>query len=192
MNRKTMLGTVTTMVLLGLPAAGTAQMGGGSQAMTPFKEAQVKDLQTMKDKFYRLGDAFPESSFDWRPMEGVRSVKDVLALMVAECNLFPAMWGGARGEGAAAGFGPEIQRAGAMSKAEILAEVNKAFDHMIASVSGMDDDARMMEADFFGQRVAASTAVMMASADMHEHLGQLIAYARTNEIVPPWSRGGGM
>jgi hypothetical protein len=63
---------------------------------------------------------------------------------------------------------------------------------MIASVSGMDDDARMMEADFFGQRVAASTAVMMASADMHEHLGQLIAYARTNEIVPPWSRGGGM
>jgi hypothetical protein len=25
-------------------------------------------------------------------------------------------------------------------------------------------------------------------ADMHEHLGQLIAYARTNHVVPPWSR----
>jgi len=23
---------------------------------------------------------------------------------------------------------------------------------------------------------------------MHEHLGQLIAYARTNHVVPPWSR----
>lgn len=189
MDRKTMLGAVATMVLLGLPGAAAAQMAGGSQAMTSFKEAQVKDLQTMKDKFYRLGDAFPESSYDWRPMEGVRSVKDVLALMVAECNLFPAMWGGSQGEGAAAGFGPEIQRAGAMSKAEILTEMSRAFDHMIASVSGMDDEARMTEANFFGQRVAASTAVMMATADMHEHLGQLIAYARTNEIVPPWSRG---
>jgi len=31
-------------------------------------------------------------------------------------------------------------------------------------------------------------AILMATGDMHEHLGQLIAYARTNQIVPPWSR----
>ena len=24
--------------------------------------------------------------------------------------------------------------------------------------------------------------------DLHEHLGQLIAYARMNQIVPPWSK----
>ena len=29
--------------------------------------------------------------------------------------------------------------------------------------------------------------IMTAMADMHEHLGQLIAYARTNHVVPPWS-----
>lgn len=29
---------------------------------------------------------------------------------------------------------------------------------------------------------------MLVGGDMHEHLGQLIAYARTNRIVPPWSR----
>ena len=29
---------------------------------------------------------------------------------------------------------------------------------------------------------------MFVGGDMHEHLGQLIAYARTNQIVPPWSR----
>jgi hypothetical protein len=28
---------------------------------------------------------------------------------------------------------------------------------------------------------------MHAIVDMHEHLGQSIAYARTNQIVPPWS-----
>jgi uncharacterized damage-inducible protein DinB len=25
---------------------------------------------------------------------------------------------------------------------------------------------------------------------MHEHLGQSIAYARTNGVVPPWSKKG--
>ena len=31
-------------------------------------------------------------------------------------------------------------------------------------------------------------AIAAASGDMHEHLDQSIAYARTNHIVPPWSR----
>jgi hypothetical protein len=26
--------------------------------------------------------------------------------------------------------------------------------------------------------------------DLHEHLGQLVAYARMNTIVPPWSKKG--
>jgi hypothetical protein len=29
---------------------------------------------------------------------------------------------------------------------------------------------------------------LMISGDMHEHLGQLIAYARMNNVVPPWSK----
>jgi hypothetical protein len=28
---------------------------------------------------------------------------------------------------------------------------------------------------------------MTVMADQHEHLGQLIAYARMNQIIPPWS-----
>jgi hypothetical protein len=27
-----------------------------------------------------------------------------------------------------------------------------------------------------------------ATTHLHEHLGQLIAYARSNKIVPPWSK----
>jgi hypothetical protein len=32
-----------------------------------------------------------------------------------------------------------------------------------------------------------SKPAVLARHDLHEHLGQLIAYARTNHIVPPWS-----
>ena len=36
--------------------------------------------------------------------------------------------------------------------------------------------------------MTANAYIATATGDMQEHLGQLIAYARTNEIVPPWSR----
>ena len=40
----------------------------------------------------------------------------------------------------------------------------------------------------FGQERTTPDLVLFVAGDMHEHLGQLIAYARTNQIVPPWSR----
>ena len=79
-----------------------------------------------------------------------------------------------------------------MSRTELLAEVGKAFDNIIGQAKGMDDAARMKPAKFFGQDTNVAGAVFMAQSDMHEHLGQLIAYARTNHVVPPWSRGNGM
>ncbi len=43
--------------------------------------------------------------------------------------------------------------------------------------------ARCLGRDF----TIAQTSLMM-SGDLHEHLGQLIAYARSNGVKPPWSR----
>jgi hypothetical protein len=160
--------------------------------MSSMKDAQVADLQTMKEKFTSLGGEFSEAQFDWRPMEGTRSVKDVLVLMAAEGNMFPTMWGGMAAPGAAANFRDETARLGAMSKTQLLAEVGKAFDNIVGQARSMDDAARMKPVKFFGQDTNAGAAVFMAQSDMHEHLGQLIAYARTNKIVPPWSRKGGM
>ena len=41
---------------------------------------------------------------------------------------------------------------------------------------------------FFGQATNGAGIVGHSVVDMHEHLGQTIAYARMNQIVPPWSR----
>ena len=40
---------------------------------------------------------------------------------------------------------------------------------------------------FGGDRTIVETSLIM-SGDLHEHLGQLIAYARMNGITPPWSK----
>ena len=39
-----------------------------------------------------------------------------------------------------------------------------------------------------GQPRSAIEASLMIGGDLHEHLGQLIAYARMNNVVPPWSK----
>ena len=152
------------------------------------KDVQVADLRTMKDKFVGLGEAFPVDTYDWRPMEGVRSVKDVLVLITTEGNGFPTQWGAPAPMGVNADRGAERERLQGLSKAQLIDELGKAFDNVIGVVEGMDDATRMREIRFFGQPVRIGGAISMAAGDMHEHLGQLIAYARTNRIVPPWSR----
>ncbi|MDP6372106.1 MAG: hypothetical protein QF634_06315 [Vicinamibacterales bacterium] len=40
----------------------------------------------------------------------------------------------------------------------------------------------------FGSERTVQASLFMIVGDMHEHLGQAIAYARSNEVVPPWSQ----
>jgi hypothetical protein len=153
-----------------------------------WKDVQVADIQTMKDKFIGLAEAFDESMYDYRPMEGVRSVRDVLALAVVEAHIFPTAWGYAPPAGAGSGFGPENQRVAGFNKAQMVRELNSAFDHLIGVVRGMDEAKRNESSSYFGRQMPVHANIATAMADMHEHLGQLIAYARANRVVPPWSR----
>jgi len=40
----------------------------------------------------------------------------------------------------------------------------------------------------FGRDTTKQGAALMLIFDQHEHLGQSIAYARGNGVVPPWSK----
>jgi uncharacterized damage-inducible protein DinB len=158
-----------------------------SAQMQSWKEVQATDIQTMKEKFVGLAEAFTEAQYDYRPMEGVRSVRDVLALAVVEAHIFPTAWGVAPPAGAGTGFGPENQRVAGFNKAQMIRELNSAFDHLLGAVRGMDEAKRNESSSYFGRQMPVHANIATAMADMHEHLGQLIAYARANRVVPPWS-----
>ena len=154
-------------------------------------ETQIADLEQMRDKFISLAEAFPAETYAWRPMEGVRSVHDVMALMSAECVLFPTMWGFESAEWAGEGFRGEMSRLSELSKDEVIEELRRSFEHLLGLVQGLTSEDRARHVDFFGREVDLGTAIDLMANDMHEHLGQAIAYARTNEIFPPWSRREG-
>ena len=174
--------------VLALPMSGAAQGPMGEQGMRAWHEEQLTDFETMRDKFLALAEAFPEDTWDWTPMDDVRSVRDVMALIVAEGYLFPVLWGVEAPEGVEEAFGAEMERVGAMPRADVIREIERAFEHLVTSTRDLTLAQQVAEASWFGQPISVVGAIARASGDMHEHLGQAIAYARTNHIVPPWSR----
>ena len=154
-------------------------------------ETQIADLETMRDKFLSLAEAFPAETYEWRPMEGVRSVHDVMALMAAECVLFPTMWGFDAAEWMGEGFRGEMARLGELSKDELIGDMGRSFEYLLGIVKGLTEEDRARHVEFFGREVDLGTAIDLMANDMHEHLGQSVAYARSNMIVPPWSRREG-
>lgn len=165
------------------------QPGGLGAQMQSWKEVQIADIHDMHGKFKQLAEAFDESQYDWQPMEGVRSVREVLGLAIAEAHLFPTGWGYDAPATSAPGFEDELNRAAGLSKSDMIREMDSSFAFLVGVVEGMTEEERTSDGSYFGRPMPVHASVATAMADMHEHLGQLIAYARTNQVVPPWSRG---
>lgn len=183
MGRNAVWGVAVVAVAMMLPPALRAQV-------QTLKDFHVADVENLRSKFAQLAMAFPEERYDWKPMEGTRSVRDVLVLVAAEANIFPAQWGLPAAEGAAKGYQAESARVGELAgtKALLIAELGRSFDHLSQSLAGMSDTVRAADGRTFGRDIKVDAGITLALSDLHEHLGQLIAYARINRIVPPWSR----
>ncbi|MDX1394040.1 MAG: DinB family protein [Gemmatimonadota bacterium] len=176
-------------IVLFAPSPTVAQyLGGGTKTAN---EVLSADLAQLRDKFLALADAIPADIWDWRPMPSVRSTRDVLILVTFEGSLFPTMWGFPSPEGVADGLQAEQERLGDLSPADLSTELRRSYDHVIGVVEALDDDDRGRQVDFFGLTTDLGTALVLMATDMHEHLGQLIAYARVNQVVPPWSEPPG-
>ena len=63
-----------------------------------------------------------------------------------------------------------------------------SFAHRYGVLGMADHDALMSRHDFFGNEMSGLQILVLTATHLHEHLGQQIAYARSNDITPPWSR----
>ena len=68
---------------------------------------------------------------------------------------------------------------------EALRTSYAALRQTLTRMSAADAAAKI---DMFGRQVSKADAATGLLFDQHEHLGQSIAYARSNGVTPPWSR----
>ena len=75
-----------------------------------------------------------------------------------------------------------------MNKAAVIAELEKSFTFLCKSMSSTTDAQLNTAIDMFGQTSTTRALWISTATHLHEHLGQLIAYARSNKITPPGSK----
>lgn len=147
------------------------------------KPQSLLDLEDMQKKFVTLAQAIPVEKYTWRPSEGVRSISEVF-LHVAGLGFQLAPVLGATPQ---PGFKMDSYEKSTAQKTEIIEQLNRSFHYVRAAIE------KMTNADFqnpekqFGPQANAGDIVYLIVADDHEHLGQSVAYARVNGIVPPWT-----
>ena len=181
-----LVGTVT-VGLLALPAPARAQDVISKEAAAALKASFLADLETMQKKYVGLAEAFPADKYTWTPMEGVRSVSEVLMLVAFEgYNFVPTSFGA---KPADLGSKEEASKLRTLSdKAQVIAHLNKGFAHAKQALESVDPATLTGKRKLFGAERSSVDIALLVGGDMHEHLGQLIAYARMNKIVPPWSK----
>jgi uncharacterized damage-inducible protein DinB len=74
-------------------------------------------------------------------------------------------------------------------KPKVIEALKKSFDHARKAVEATPDSDLDKKVKVFGQEPSERMMLIVLVSHGHEHLGQSIAYARTNGIVPPWSEG---
>jgi uncharacterized damage-inducible protein DinB len=169
--------------LLAAPAAAALAQEAAPKAPAP-RAAFLADLEGLQKKYVSLAEAIPEEKYDWRPAPGVRSIGEVL-LHVATANF---MLGRMVGLTPPEGIDPKMEKT-VTGKAKIVPLVRDSFQHFHSGVAKMPEADMAKEVKVFGRAASTAGALVFLGSHLHEHLGQLIAYARVQGIAPPWSRG---
>ncbi len=148
-------------------------------------------LDFIKGRLDQLADAMPESTYDWRPMEGVRSVGEVYLHAAAANYICVTVSGGTVPE--SVGFVMDFSKmhdwdTQTTNKTEIINKMDESFGILKDRVAEFTEDDLNREVEVFGMKMSIRNFIITMIAHCHEHLGQSIAYARSNEVVPPWSQ----
>jgi uncharacterized damage-inducible protein DinB len=169
----TQYGAYALAVVLMAPLAQAQPQSAGIQT------AFGKDAGTLSDKFSGLARVMA-GKYDWKPGPGVRSVSDVFNLIVRENGLLAGVLSGTPNTGA---------KPAPITDPEKMQEALKAsYANLQKAITGLSDTDLQTQVKLFGEDMTKQDALMLILEDQHEHLGQSIAYARTNGVVPPWSK----
>jgi hypothetical protein len=170
-------------------AAGAPQYVPDRVVAVEVRRLFMADLDTLQRKFIALAEAFPADKYAWRPAPGVRSVGEAFMHVASEFYLYTPLAYGTTPSPVVALNRASLQKFETMSsKAEVLTHLKAGFAYASQVVGTLDASALAGTHKFFGKDHTVLDTSFDMTDDLHEHMGQLIAYARMNGITPPWSK----
>jgi uncharacterized damage-inducible protein DinB len=172
------------VVIGALPRLAAAQSDATTlQSPTGEQQAMLRLVQDAEDKLVDLAGATPQSKMSWRPGKGVRSLGEVF-LHVAQANFFfPTLVG----VPLPAGIEMKGFEQSTSDRAKIVELLKSSFAHARTTIAGLTPADLDKPIKLFDHEGSGREAMLIMVTHEHEHLGQAIAYARMNRIVPPWT-----
>jgi uncharacterized damage-inducible protein DinB len=170
------------------PAKASATSPAATAATPPtgLRALASRQILAAQKKLISLAEATPPEKYTWRPADGVRSVGEVY-MHVAGANYFlPTFWGAKP----AAGVDPRTLEKDGGDKVKTVAALKQSFDYAQQAIDAVPDADLAKAVQVFGRASTTGEVMLGLGVHAHEHLGQSIAYARMNGIVPPWSAAG--
>jgi len=147
----------------------------------------LSDLGQVSGQVMSLEGAMPQDKFTWRPGEGVRSVSETY-LHIADGNYLVMSFTGVKSPIDTKALMDEKTRESLTTdKAKIAEALKVSFEWTKIAISKLTEADLQKKVEFFGQKGTVRSLVLGTITHIHEHLGQLVAYARMNGVVPPWT-----
>ncbi len=152
-----------------------------AKAPSGYQAETIGQIDAAGKKLIQLAEAMPDETLAWRPSEKVRSSSEVY-MHVAQANYFILGIAGIKPPG---DLPEDMEKITA--KADVIAHLKRSFEYTNGNIAKIPDEDLEKPVKLFGRDSTVRGVLLLLAVHSHEHLGQLIAYARTNNVTPPWS-----
>jgi len=166
--------------LLGVKPAPEAKPAA-ADLLLPFNELQ--------DHVLALAKAVPEEKYSWRPADGVRSFREVFLHIAFGNHLLLAVSNAAKQDELDKLLADQQKtESQPLTKEQVITTLTDSFATLRTALENARPQGLARDAQFFGTPTTRRGVLTYLDVHIGEHLGQAIAYARMNGIVPPWSK----
>ena len=135
-------------------------------------------------KVIALAEAMPAERYTWSPGKDVMPVGQVYAHIARYNFYYPSTALGAK---LPAGIRLDTLES-LRDKDAIVRLLRQSADFARKAITTLPDAQVDAATRLYGRTIPGWAVMLQLVAHMNEHLGQSIAYARSNQVVPPWSQ----
>jgi uncharacterized damage-inducible protein DinB len=129
-----------------------------------------------------LAEATPAEKFSWRPAPGVRSIGEVY-MHIAIANFYLLSVTGPKEPAVEVSMEKTVT-----AKADVIDWLKRSLEAVATARAHLKPADYQHKVSIDNKVVTVDGMYLRIIVHANEHMGQSVAYARMNGIVPPWSK----
>ena len=173
------------LIIASLAVCLSAPVSFAQQPANPISDGLRNQWNGAKRNIQQSAELMPQATWDYRPIDGVRSFGEILAHVAGASYVICSA---AKGEKTP--YAEDYFEKNAKGREAIVKATADAVAYCDAAFTALTDaTAGQMVSNPFGEgQVPRAQALVLQIGHDNEHYGNLVTYFRMNGIVPPSSR----